>query len=357
MTSSPITPYYNLYPTSLLHPKEEEEEDLSPYTEDTLVNSASFLNSRCLWKTRGLYEILKTEVALCSKTNELKLVVSLWELLNAFKDAFEIEGISLQMGGVRLIGSTAAALILEQESNQTVACDLNDLDFVFKLQTDNNFTEILQTQEEALCALIREKLDITLTPYECYSMFFNASFCIDNDTDQWSLISLGSPTLTVDIKTVHQCSRPYAFSIDSFEIELDDLLATPIPSAMVKAKVHSNYPSFSEALHHLKSRTIQSYDIGSIHHGLFRYCLELAKGNHSDNLLYEVVLITRFWEEFGNMDMTRIVTILSNFLSKHKKNWFCILTQLHYILSRYNYHPRGKQLMEAIFKLMFCKMG
>jgi len=115
MTSSPITPYYDLYPTSLLHPKE----GISPYPEDeddndNSNNSANFLNSRCLWKTRGLYEILNTEVALSSKTNGLKLVVSLWELLNAFKDAFEVEGIPLQMGGVRLIGSTAAALILEQ---------------------------------------------------------------------------------------------------------------------------------------------------------------------------------------------------------------------------------------------------
>jgi hypothetical protein len=295
----------------LLHPTNTSP--FNPKDPEDTNNSTNFLNSRCLWKTRGLYEILNTQVSLISKTSTLRLVVSLWELLSAFKNAFDLSGITLQMGGIRLIGSTAAALILEQESNQTTSCDLNDLDIVFRLQCYDNFTEILQTQEEALCALIREKLNIFITPYECYSMFFNASFCIDNDSDQWSLICLGSSALTVDIKTVHQCSRPYAFSIDSFEIELDDLLATPTPSTMVKAKVHSNYPNFSEALHHLKNRIIQSYDIGSIHHGLFRYCLELARGNHCDNLLYEVVLITRFWEEFGNMDMARIVSILSNF--------------------------------------------
>jgi len=288
-------------------------------------------------------------------------MVSLWELLNAFKDAFTNSGITLQPGGIRLIGSTAAALILEQESDRDSPYDLNDLDFVFKLQNPENFSVILQTQEEAICELFREKQNIFITPYECYSMFFNASFCMENDSEQWSLITLGSD-ITVDLKTVYNCSRPYAFSIDSFEIELDDLLDLSLKqlqptSPQLSAQVYSNYPNFEEALFHLKHRIIHAENIGFIYHGLFRYCLELARGNHCDNLLYEVVLITRFWQEFGNMDITRIVNILSNFLSKHKKNWFCILTQLHYILSRYNYHPRGKAVMEAILSLtlMFCK--
>jgi len=43
-------------------------------------------------------------------------------------------------------------------------------------------------------------------------------------TDKWSLISLGSEETVVDIKVLYTSSRMYAFSIDSFEIELDSLL-------------------------------------------------------------------------------------------------------------------------------------
>jgi len=47
---------------------------------------------------------------------------------------------------------------------------------------------------------------------------------MDKVTDKWSLISLSSEETVVDIKVLYTCSRMYAFSIDSFEIELDTLL-------------------------------------------------------------------------------------------------------------------------------------
>jgi len=130
--------------------------------------------------------------------------------------------------GIHLIGSTATSIILEQEHtnggpilNPDV---INDLDFVFKLEKPEKFSDILQIQEFALCSLLKTKRNITIPPYECYTMFFHSAFCMDHNEDKWSLISLGSPETTVDIKVVYSCSRMYAFSIDSFEIELDALL-------------------------------------------------------------------------------------------------------------------------------------
>jgi len=310
-----------------------------------------------------LEDVLNRKVSLISKTNDkLGLTVSLLELISALKNAFMYSGIALASGGIKLIGSTASAIVMEQENksgggSKLSIQDLNDLDFVFHLQNQVNFADILRTQEYAICALLREKRNVYISAYEAYSMFFNAAFCIDNDMDKWSLISLGSEETTVDIKTVYTLSRSYAFTIDSFEIELDGILQDnqiTLPS-WVDVKVHSNYHNFTEALYHLHNRIIYTENIGNMHHGLFRYCLEIARGNRCDSLLYEVVLIARFWEEFGNVDIKRFITILSNFVAKHKKNWFCILTQMHYIISKYPCHPRVPEFMEAIFKLMFSK--
>jgi len=71
---------------------------------------------------------------------------------------------------------------------------------------------------------LKKKRNIHLAPADCYNMFIHGSFCIDNISEKWSLISLGSLETAVDIKVLYTCSRLYAFSIDSFEIELDPLL-------------------------------------------------------------------------------------------------------------------------------------
>lgn len=349
MTSSPLstTNYYNT-PTTPVLPSSPKTETLFP---------EEFIATRSLCKTRLLTEILNRRVLLVSKTNELKLSVTLLEMLCAFRNAFVYSGIALASGGIKLIGSTASAVVLDQECGcrEKSIPDTNDMDFVFHLQNPVNFADILRTQEYAVCALLREKCNVYISAFESYSMFFNAAFCIDNDMDKWSLISLGSEETTVDIKTVYSLSRSYAFTLDSFEIELDGILDNQKHHSWVDVKVHSNYHNFTEALYHLHNRIIYTENIGNMHHGLFRYCLEIARGNRCDSLLYEVVLIARFWEEFGNMDKKRFVTILSNFLAKHKKNWFCILTQMHYIISRYPCHPRVPEFMESIFKLMFSK--
>jgi len=204
---------------------------------------------------------------------------------------------------------------------------------------------------------------------------FTLLFCMDHNEDKWSLISLGSPETTVDIKVVYSCSRMYAFSIDSFEIELDLLLNSakkitqrkykqidykqPVRlDSSVPVKVHSNYPNFEEALFHLRHRIIMTDNFSTIHHGLFRYCLELARGYRSldNNLVHEWELIKHFWEEFGQVDVSVVTKSLAKFVAKHRKHWFCILTQMHYVISRFSQcHPRSFEVMEAIFKLMFRK--
>jgi hypothetical protein len=353
------------------------------YAAGTVFAASGLAKSRTLSYTRSLENILYRNITLTSKTNSLRLIVSVLELLFAFKNAFKRYGIPILESGIHLIGSTATAIILEQENvgNGTAGASgsagmpnlnpdvINDLDFVFKLQNAEKFSDILQIQEFALCSLLKTKRNIVISPYDCYTMFFHSAFCMDHNEDKWSLISLGSPETTVDIKVVYSCSRMYAFSIDSFEIELDALLNSakkitqrkykqPVRlDSSVPVKVHSNYPNFEEALFHLRHRLIMTDNFANIHHGLFRYCLELARGYRPlDPNLGEWDLVKHFWEEFGQVDVSVVTKSLAKFVAKHRKHWFCILTQMHYVISRFSqYHQRSFEVMEAIFKLMFRK--
>jgi hypothetical protein len=239
-----------------------------PDTATSDRNPSELCATRTLSYTRSLENILYRNITLTSKTNSLRLIVSVLELLFAFRNSFKRYGIPILESGIHLIGSTATAIISEQENATGTSINpdvINDLDFVFRLQNAEKFSDILQIQEFAICSLLKTKRNMVISPYDCYTMFFHSAFCMDHNDDKWSLISLGSPETTVDIKVVYSCSRMYAFSIDSFEIELDTLLNSakkitqrkykqqleykqPVRlDSSVPVKVHSNYSNFEEA--------------------------------------------------------------------------------------------------------------
>jgi len=156
----------------------------------------------------------------------------------------------------------------------------------------------------------------------------------------------------VDIKVIFKSSRCYAFSVDSFEIILDHVLSGNGDNNF--AEVRSCYGDYVEAMMHLMSQKIVTRNPGEIRHGLFRYCLEIARGNHSDNMLYELIFTSQFYEEFGRMDITYFSAILSKFLLKHKKHWFCILTTMHFLLSVYS-NQRSAEFLQEIVTQIFSQ--
>jgi hypothetical protein len=202
---------------------------------------------------------------------------------------------------------------------------------------------------------------MNLNPMDCYNMFIHGSFCRDEPADKWSLISLGSLETVVDIKVLYTCSRLYAFSIDSFEIELDPLLYGNYSKKNPKIRtprntvipVYSNYPNIEDALSHLSHRIIRTEDFGKIHHGLYRYSLELARGNKMENHQSELILIQKFWEEFEEMGLSGFKMSLSKFVAKHRKHWFEILSNLYDVISRYTaMNGSSADVLEVILKFM-----
>jgi len=148
-------------------------------------------------------------------------------------------------------------------------------------------------------------------------------------------------------------SRRYAFSVDSFEIVLDHMLSKNANNNDY-AEVRSCYGDYVESMMHLMSRKIVTRNPGEIRHGLFRYCLEIARGNRPENMLYELIFTSQFYEEFGPWDIAYFSATLSKFLLKHKKHWFCILTTMHFLLSVYC-NERSVEFLQEIAVQIFAR--
>jgi len=252
------------------------------------------------------------------------------------------------------------------------------LDFVFRLKRQESWEHVRQVEVMALCGLFKKKRNIVLDPQDCYNMFFRSSFCMDKPLDKWSLISLVSLETNIDIKVFYSSSRTYAFSIDSFEIDIDPYLQnfTTRPTIgkngypqndnkKIRARVthkssvefYSNYPSIDEALCHLRQKIISTNNFSEIHHGLFRYCLELSRGYRLENAsVSELKLVEKFWDEFEQMGLSGFKMTLAKFVSKHQNHWFNILSNMYEVIKRYSYyHSSSADVLDVILKFLFRK--
>jgi len=231
---------------------------------------------------------------------------------------------------------------------------VNDLDVVFHLRKPVHFRHVLKVQEAVVSCLLREKYDIVMSPPECYKHLFKESLHVHDPSEQWSLISLGSDDFTIDLKVVYKASRHYAFSIDSFEVVLNSMLQYRPPykagSGILRkteVEVRSTYGNYEEALEHLTSKKLCTRNPGGIHHGLFRYCLEIARGNRPENVLYDLVFTANFYEEFETANATYFHNALTKFVNKHKKHWYSFLSTMRILLLVYA-HERSAEFIGVI---------
>eukprot|EP01123_Difflugia_compressa_P006157 TRINITY_DN1831_c0_g1_i4.p1 TRINITY_DN1831_c0_g1~~TRINITY_DN1831_c0_g1_i4.p1 ORF type:complete len:666 (-),score=139.66 TRINITY_DN1831_c0_g1_i4:512-2509(-) len=492
------------HPDTDIHPHPLDPTDA--YTKPYTNNDITFPH---LLKNETVSKLLQKTVTLRDSSSSLSIDVTFRYLLQQFLKGFERAGVSLiDDGGVCLVGSTASGLVAHYDTHFYTE-NVNDFDILFRLKYPENFSEILKIQESVIAMIVRDKTGTMLTLTECYG-FFKECCHVSNDTERWSLVSMGTDSLTVDLKVVYKAARCYVFSVDSFEIVLDHILketeaeiegnrkfrnsefdesafsgksgkrvtvnhqllklndkqrnnnyhknfnnnknkgkcfyrrkvssrssdssdscstdsscssdsspSTPLqpmgyasldsspsipipkqlsPSSSLESSpispiripsnhspqlyssptspkpsinssssssdispstpnttyaiVRSCFGDYREALTHLVSRKLVTRNAGEIRHGLFRYCLEIARGYRPETFLYELIFTSHFYEEFGNLDKIVFSTTLSKFLNKHKKHWFCILTTMYNLLAVYT-HPRSVEFLEEITKQFF----
>eukprot|EP01087_Luapelamoeba_hula_P008980 TRINITY_DN2287_c2_g1_i2.p1 TRINITY_DN2287_c2_g1~~TRINITY_DN2287_c2_g1_i2.p1 ORF type:complete len:888 (+),score=188.83 TRINITY_DN2287_c2_g1_i2:269-2932(+) len=153
--------------------------------------------------------------------------------------------------------------------------------------------------------------------------------------EAWSLCSLAAPGpsgFQIDIKVIlRPPERCYAFSLDSFEVVIDPLLhsncgrgatslsclsssssssssnnlgggSSPRNSVSTEGPwARSTYGNYKNALAALQQRTLQTDRPGRIRQGIFRYSLELAKGNQpsaQDRTKFDKKFTRAFVREF-----------------------------------------------------------
>jgi len=331
---------------------------------DPSIQSVLLSESNCVYsreepepKTKSTPHFIRTNM-LCSLLNRVVRVtdnknasffeISVRNLLEEFSRAFARAGVELVSdGGICLVGSSASALI------KNIDCfidNINDCDVLFRLKYPENFFEILKMQESVVALLLRKKLGRKYSLHECGKRFFKETCHVVTDNDAWSLIALGSDDFAVDIKVMFKSSRQYAFSVDSFEIVLDHVLSK---NNIKLVEVRSCFGDYLEAEKHLLSGLIVTRNPGEIRHGIFRYCLEIARGYHPENRMYDLIFTAHFYHEFSRLDIEYFSMYLSKFLQKHKKHWFCILTAMHYLLSDYS-HPRSVEFLKEIVIKFFA---
>ncbi len=141
--------------------------------------------------------------------------------------------------------------------------------------------------------------------------------------DSWALVTLrgshNSPPL--DLKFVQQLSRPYQFSLDSFQIFLDEGDLAPLltkfrPDAPLAAHplvvLQSSFGNIGLALSHLDNNIISVHDpadMAKVHGGgLLKYCSLISRGFVCDPTLdvdrLELYMCNRFFVDFSVFEVT-----------------------------------------------------
>jgi len=181
--------------------------------------------------------------------------------------------------------------------------------------------------------------------------FVEMKMIIDNQ-ERWSLLSIGAQN-SIDIKFVQQCQRSYAFSVDSAEIVISPLLSKSLHQCQ-DIFFESLYGNAPLVLRHINSKYLKAKQPERIRRGIFRFCLELAKGRtcetEEEHKKMQSVFTSTFLEEFQLLPKCGVEEFhlyLEKFLSKHRAQALETLLKLFYILTESSDH-RAQPYLEII---------
>eukprot|EP01125_Pyxidicula_operculata_P019627 TRINITY_DN7125_c0_g1_i1.p1 TRINITY_DN7125_c0_g1~~TRINITY_DN7125_c0_g1_i1.p1 ORF type:complete len:322 (-),score=23.40 TRINITY_DN7125_c0_g1_i1:77-1042(-) len=292
-------------------------------------------------------KFLNTQRTISNLNNSITLTVSISHILEKMVSCFNSRDIKIKVDGVRLVGSVCRSLLSANEKSLDPSFCANDLDISIYIDNSSYFGDVLLAEEKAVCQLVKEQTGSDISPRDAYEMFFTESVHVDNSQNSWSLISIGTEkSFSVDIKVIRQIQRHYAFSIDSFEIVLPQF-----SGSSGDPYVCSTYGDYIEAFLHLMSKRIYTKDPSEIRRGLFRYCLELARGNvpssRQEMMIYSLIFTSNFYAEFESQHISFFESTLTKFLKKHNNHALRFLTYLHMMISC---HPKevSKEYLETI---------
>jgi len=282
-----------------------------------------------------LLSILGSKMQVHSHNNFPDLNIRLADLIRAVK--ISCARFNVRVNDVRMNGSAAAFVVCDDP--QAPSCPIiqyRDLDLIFGVEIDGEDT-LHNIKEAVLTALIDFMPQGTnrdrLVPNHLEVAYVKKMFkTFTADADRWSLLSLHNTAgRNIDLKFVHCMRREYEFTVDSFQIVLDDLVCfltsdnapEATPSFFPNAQVFSAYGDMGAAAYHLNHRQICTINPEEIRGGgLLKYCYLLASGyqlaelDDEDHL--QQLMCVRFFIDFPSSESQHYKYI--KYLSTHCSN-------------------------------------
>ena len=266
-----------------------------------------------------LLTILGKQMQVHSHNNFPDLNIRLADLIRAVK--ISCARFNVRVHDVRMNGSAAAFVVCDDpEAPSCPAIQYRDLDLIFKVDIDEEGT-LHSIKEAVLTALIEFMPEGTnrdrLVPNHLEVAYVKKMFkTFTADADRWSLLSLHNTAgRNIDLKFVHCMRREYEFTVDSFQIVLDDLICfltsdnapEATPSFFPKAQVFSAYGDMEAAVYHLNNRQICTANPEEIRGGgLLKYCYLLASGYQlaepEDEDRLQQLMCVRFFIDFPSSE-------------------------------------------------------
>lgn len=271
-------------------------------------------------QVRRLNDVMDEVVPIHGRGNFPTLHVRLRELVAGVRARLEAPqaagGAGVTVRDVRLNGGAASHVLTDR------AQPYSDIDLIFKadLPTARHCDRVKAAVLGHLSTLLPPATPRRrATPAGLKEAYVSKMVRVNSDGDRWSLISLGNSRghKSVELKFVDTMRRQFEFSVDSFQIALDSLLAfhecaqLPIGENFYPTVVgESVYGDFNEALHHLAEKLIATRQPEEIRGGgLLKYCALLAKRYRAarpDKIkTLERYMCSRFFIDFPELGQQR----------------------------------------------------
>lgn len=294
----------------------------------------------CLtWEQINILDQVLTEVIpIHGRGNFPTLEVKPKDIISAVKEQLIEKQIAVR--DIRLNGSTASHILVKQNGTS-----YKDLDIIFgvELPSEKEFQVVKEAVLNCLLDFLPKCVNKEkITAQTMKDAYVQKMVKVSTDHDRWSLISLSNNSgKNVELKFVNSLRRQFEFSVDSFQIILDSILAIYSDAdgklsedCHLPVIAESMYGDFSEAMDHLKYKLIATRNPEEIRGGgLLKYSNLLVRdfkpANEAEIKSLERYMCSRFFIDFPDVadQQQKIESYLRNhFIGEEKSKYDYLMT-------------------------------
>lgn len=271
--------------------------------------ATTVLNSRQVDRLRA---VLKQNVEIHGKENFPTLSIPLHDLIVHVRRKIREAGLNLKC--VKVNGGVAGYVLCTHDN-----FSYSDIDLIFRmeLESEQDFATIRSVMLQSLLELMPDTTNMSMDCDVLKDVYIRKMIKVV-DQDRWSLFSFHNDFgRCVEFKFVDKMRRAFEFSVDSFQISLDQLL-DDLDEKNPTIEAESMFGNFQQALFHLNHRLIDTRNPEEIRGGgLLKYCFFLARGYRATPICrqLEKYMCSRFFIDFSDINEQEMK--LRGFLDNH----------------------------------------